>query len=189
MTINRLQAEDFGRIDPGAKFRGDAALVARYCAEIAQAKATFEAHCHYADLACEEPEFAELLRKQHDLFIAACVRGSAGEIEKHGAATVRGYRKAFDMIDDGEGGYYHIGAGERAGNRFPPIVITCGRMPSREEMDAVGRGTVVFTIGEMFELAAKSPGFAEAIAVKQKFPGAQVMPAKPEEEPDGGRKD
>lgn len=173
-TSYSVPVEREGYEDPGARFRADAEMLRRWHAQVIAAQVAFEGRFTHAALAHVDAVFATTLRKQHDLFVAACVRSNPGEIEKHGAATVRGYEKALRMLleQKAEDDAYRVypARGDRAA-----VAVAFDRAPVGRVLQQHGHLVAFFTVAELFELV-DDRRLEAAIAAKMAFPGAEVMP-------------
>lgn len=135
---------------------------------------TFEQRWTWLHLRRVDPALATLLQEQRDLFDHATLVGSPGEIEQQGAALVRGWQaacKAMEQSGDDDSAYV-IG-------RDPVSGLTVAIGNSKASADRVvelhGGEAIHITADEVATMFASVEGFKSIGAIKQRFPGAEVI--------------
>lgn len=152
----------------------------RWLAETSKAASMIERRWTKAALKRVDPDLAQRLKEQRDLFDKALVTGSAEEIEAHGGAMCRGYAVALKTLEaSGEpDDSYMLGSDPRTGYR-----VAIGHMKAAADRVAEVHGQSVVWISpdEVAALMAGMEGFKQLAAVKQLFPGAEVIDVRPGE--------
>ena len=74
-------------------------LIRHWQDKIAAAALPFEANWTWRALRFSDRDLAERLREQIDYFDEMCVTGTLRDVAEHGAATVRGYAAAVELLE------------------------------------------------------------------------------------------
>src|SRR3954447_1575738 len=82
-----------------ARFSTDEQVVRYWSREISAAAVALERRWTLAALKRVDPDLAERLSKQQELFNRAAVTGTIEEVEAHGAAMCRGYAAAVRALE------------------------------------------------------------------------------------------
>lgn len=127
-----------------------------------------------------DAELARRLHEQIGLFDQACVTGSEDEVALHGAATCRGYSAAVAAL--GQAGEpddaYLIGFDSASGLR---IAIGDQKAAVDRVREIHGDRVIWVTPDECARLLAGVEAFKFVGAVKQFFPGAEIIDRYPSE--------
>lgn len=154
--------------------------VRHWMAEVSLAARPFESRWTMLALKRVDAGLARRLFEQRGLFDQACVTGTAGEVETHGAAMCRGWGAAVRVLEQaGEpDDAYQVGQDPATG-----LKVAIGHQ--RSAMDRVrevhGERVVWITPDEVAKLMASVEQFKFVGAVKQLFPGAEVIDRYPDE--------
>ena len=146
--------------------------------QVKAAQAAFEARHTQLELEQADPAFADLLKRQRNLFDKATVTGTIDAVIRHRDGMLRGYGKAADILDkvkaDGSR-QYETYRNERTGRT---IVIGLNRAGSSTErfVERFGKGTVYLTALEAAALLDRLKAFDAIAEVKQRWPDAEVLP-------------
>jgi hypothetical protein len=155
-------------------------LALNWKAQVSQAALLFEARWTQASLRRLNPELAEALHDQVNLFVEACVTGTAQEIEMHGEATVRGYAKAVEAMQNAhiEDDAYQLGIDLITGTK---VAIGTQKAAVDRVRKIHGNDVIWVTPDEVARMLAGIESFKMIGAVKRLFPGAEVVDRYPEE--------
>lgn len=151
-----------------------------WCAQISRAAMTFEARWTQASLRRLDPELAEALHDQINLFGEACVTGTEPEIAEHGEAMVRGYGKAVEAMQNAhiEDDAYMLGTDLTTGTK---VAIGTQKAAVQRVRQIHGDNVIWLTPDEVARMLAGVESFKMIGAVKKLFPGAEVVDRYPEE--------
>lgn len=140
--------------------------------DITDAATAFEARWTTAALRRHHPEIGERLHAQVLLWHAAVASGATDAIERQGAAMVRGYRKAVEMMSIVEPEAYVVGRCPDTG-----LTVVIGHCPATAQAAAEAEGSeaIHLTPDEVANLLPKLSGFATIAAIKRAFPGALAI--------------
>jgi hypothetical protein len=158
----------------------DTPVVTHWMKQVSIAAQSFESRWTSRALRRVDAVLAQAMREQIDLYQEACVTGSRADVEEHGAATVRGYQAITKaMIDAAEpDDAYMIGRDGKTG-----LVVAIGDQKACVERvrEVVGQAAVWCSPDEVAALLAGIEGFKMIAAVKNRFPGAEIIERFPEE--------
>ena len=148
--------------------------------EVAEVAALFERRWTMAALRRADADLERRLRKQIGDFHAATITGSVVEVNRQGQATVRGYRAAIQAMDAaGEpDDAYVLGYDYRTGFR---VAVGHLAAPADRAVLVEGKPVVFVTPDEVAALLAGIEGIKGIAAIKQMFPGAEVVDVHPGE--------
>lgn len=151
-----------------------AAIARHWLSQVSAAAACFESR--WTDLALRRvsPSIAQALFEQRGLFDQACVTGSGEEVETHGAAMCRGYAAAVRALEAAgvEDDAYQLGADPQSGLK---IAIGSQKAAIERVRTIHGADVIWITPDEVAVLVASVEAFKFVGAVKQLFPGAEVV--------------
>lgn len=142
--------------------------------ETAGAALAFESRWTWLSLRRHDPDLGERLFDQRQRFNRACVTGTAHDIEEEGAALCRGYAiaaaamQAVNADDDA----YIVGRCPETGTT---IAISRNRAVVRRVRELFGDEVIWVTPDEIATLFSTRKQFMAVAAVKQQFPGAEVI--------------
>jgi hypothetical protein len=147
---------------------------------VSQAALLFEARWTQASLRRLDPDLAEALHDQVNLFGEACVTGTAQEIERHGEATIRGYGKAVEAMQNEhiEDDAYMLGTDMVTGTK---VAIGTQKAAVQRVRQIHGNDVIWLTPDEVARMLAGIESFKMIGAVKRLFPGAEIIDRYPEE--------
>jgi hypothetical protein len=150
------------------------AEVAHWRGEVSRAAAGFESR--WTDLALRRisPSVAQALLEQRGLFDQACVIGGPDEVETHGAAMCRGLAVAVKAMEASgvEDDAYQLGSDPVSGCR---VAIGQQRAAVDRVRQVHGQDVIWITPDEVATLMASVEAFKFVGAVKQLFPGAEII--------------
>lgn len=150
------------------------AAVRHWVGEVGKAALPFESRWTGLALRRVDAGLAQRLHEQRRLFDEACLLGTASEIEDQGAAMCRGYQAAERrMVDAGaEDDAYMLGSDPQTGLKIAVGV----QAAALERVRSIhGQDVVWITPDEVACLMASVEAFKFVGAVKQFFPGAEVV--------------
>jgi hypothetical protein len=153
-------------------------LLSHFHGAVRGAALIFEARWTTLALRNVDPGLAEALHDQRNMFIEACVTGSARDIKLHGAATLRGYAVATKAMEAAKvpDDAYLIGRCPQTGTR---VAISTDKNAVERVRAMFPDDTVAFfTADEVATLLATAEMFSAVAAVKRAWPGAEVLSAK-----------
>lgn len=151
--------------------------LAALTADITAAATAYEARWTLAALHRVDPDISSRLRRQIGLWNDATRSEDFEQVDLQGAALIRGYRKAVEVMtmsgaaDDA----YQIGKDEASG-----LTLAIGhQIASAEHVGVMHGPDVVFiTPDEIAGLLNSLDGFAAIAAMKRAWPGAVALPQK-----------
>ena len=141
---------------------------------VSDAAIAFENRWTWAALQRVDREIHRRLSEQRSLFDRAMVTGTAEEIETHGAAMVRGYAVAVQMLeaagmaDDA----YLLGQDVRTGFR---VAIGERKATAARVRKLHGNAVVWITPDEVAAVLANLERFKPIADLKRLFPGAEML--------------
>lgn len=125
-------------------------------------------------------DLARRLHEQRGLFDQACVTGSDDEVATHGAAMCRGYAAAVRSLEqaDEPDDAYQIGQDSLTG-----LKVAIGQQKAAVDRvrELHGDRVVWVTPDEVAKLMASVEQFKFVGAVKQLFPGSEIIDRYPDE--------
>jgi hypothetical protein len=150
-------------------------LVLNMQRQASDAAMLLESRWTFATLRRRNPDIARRLHEQRNLFVEACVRGSAREIKEHGEALCRGYALAARVLEE---------AGEHDDAYMLGIdPVTGAKVAIGQQRDVIprvrqlhGQDVIWLTPDEVARIVCGIESFKVAIvAVKRTFPGAEIV--------------
>jgi hypothetical protein len=155
---------------PDPKSRTD--TVIGWLKTVSEAAQAFEQRWTLAALRRTNPDLHGRLREQRNLFDQMLVTGSLAEVERHGAATCRGWMAAVQAMESAEEPDNAFMIGEDAKTGF--------RVAIGHQMAAATRiaDACFCTPDEIAAILGSSEVFRLAAEVKRRFPGAIVSNVK-----------
>lgn len=160
--------------------RGDAVsarseqVVRHWHAEVGAAARTFEARWTNLALRRVDSGLATRLFEQRGLFDQACITGTVDEVELHGAAMCRGWSaavRAMEQADEPDDAYM-LGSDPATGLK---VAVGQSKASVGRVAELHGQDVVWVTPDEVAALMASVEAFKFAYAVKQHFPGAELI--------------
>lgn len=157
--------------------REDAAM-RQWMAAVSEAATPFESRWTWAALKRVDPDTHGRLLDQRSLFDRAMVTGTSEEIEAHGAAMCRGYRKAVQVLERAgtSDDAYLLGQDRCSGFR---VAIGEQKAAAERVRDLHGATVVWITPDEVASILANLEGFKPITAIKRLFPGAEILEERP----------
>jgi hypothetical protein len=151
-----------------------AAIVRHWLAEVGSAALPFESRWTGLALRRVDPGLSLRLHEQRGLFDQACITGSAAEVETHGAAMCRGYAAAVRVLEQAgaEDDAYMIGSDPATGLK---VAVGHQRAAVDRVREIHGQDVIWITPDEVAALMASVEAFKFVGAVKQFFPGVEVI--------------
>lgn len=156
------------------------AALAAWMGRVATAASGFERRWTAGALRRVDPDLAARIRDQVALFDRACITGADEEIERHGAATVRGWGacvRAMEASGEADDAYL-LGWDPATGFR---VAIGQQRAGADRVAELHGQGVVWVSPDEIAAVLASVESFKAIAAVKRFFPGAEMVDRLPEE--------
>ena len=149
-------------------------------AQVSQAALAFEARWTSASLRRLDPDLAEALHDQVNIFTESCITGTAQEIETHGEATVKGYAKAVEAMQNADIGddAYMLGTDMVTGTK---VAIGTQKAAVQRVRNIHGNDVIWLTPDEVARMLAGIESFKAIGAIKKLFPGAEIIDRYPEE--------
>ena len=149
-------------------------LIQQWHGEIAQAARVFEARWTTLALRRVNPDLAEALHEQRNIYTEACLRGTAEEIEEHGAATVRGFRAAIAAMEAAAApdDAYLLG---RCPNTGVQVAIGHSKASVDRVIELHGQDLVYISPDEVATLIATAEAFSRVAGIKRAFPGSEIV--------------
>jgi hypothetical protein len=165
--------------DLGTLRREDAAM-RQWMAAVSEAATPFESRWTLAALKRVDPDTHRRLLEQRSLFDQVMVTGSAGEVEAHGAAMCRGYRKAVQVLEQAgtSDDAYLLGQDPRSGFR---VAIGEQKAAAGRVREIAGAAVVWITPDEVAAILANLEAFKPTAAIKRLFPGAEILDVRTNE--------
>lgn len=155
-------------------------FVRKWAGAVSDAALVFESRWTLKALARVDPALAVRFREQRDLFDAACVTGTDEEVETHGAAMCRAYAAVSRVLEGAQepDDAYVIGFDATSGTR---VAIGSQKAALARVRELHGERVIWVTPDEVASLFASLEQFKFVGAVKQLFPGAEIVDRFPEE--------
>lgn len=153
--------------------RGEAA-VRHWLGQVSAAAALFESRWTQLALRRVSPSVAQALFEQRGLFDEATFSGSSDEIETHGAAMCRGYAAAVRALEQASepDDAYQLGQDPVSGLK---VAVGTQRAAVDRVRTIHGADVIWITPDEVAAMLASVEAFKFVGAVKQLFPGAEVV--------------
>ena len=152
----------------------DEQTMRHWFAQVATAATAFESRWTMLALRRVDADLAQRLGEQRNLFDHACITGTADEIETQGAAMCRGYAAACRALEAAGAAddAYLLGRCSRTA-----MVVAIGEQKAAVERvrELHGADVVWITPDEVATLFASAEGLKMVAAVKQMFPGAEII--------------
>jgi hypothetical protein len=141
---------------------------------VSEAASCFERRWTLAALQRVSPDIHGRLVTQCDLFGAALDSGSADDVALHGAAMVRGWRRAVEAMESANApdDAYMIGQDLRTGLR---VAIGEQKAAADRVRERYGPDVVWLSPDEAAMFLAQSPAFMATIVAKRAYPGAETV--------------
>lgn len=160
--------------------RMSSSVVRHWLAEVSAAALPFESRWTWLTLRRVDDDLGRRLFEQRGLFDQACVTGTAKEVETHGAAMCRGYAAAVRALEQAgaEDDAYMLGQCPRTGFK-----IAVGQQKASVDRVREVHGNSVCWISpdEVASLLSGMESFKFVAAVKNRFPGAEVIDRYPDD--------
>jgi len=139
-----------------------------------KAAESLERRWTYAALRRASADIATRLHDQRNLFIEACVRGTARQIIEHGEALIRGYEVSVQALEEaGEpDDAYMLGVDLVTGTK---VAIGQQRAAVARVREVHGENVVWLTPDEVARIFAGLESFKAIAAVKKVFPSAEII--------------
>jgi hypothetical protein len=149
-------------------------LVETLSKRVSETAQLLEARWTYAALRRVSSDIATRLHQQRQLFVEACVRGSARDIVTQGEALIRGYQAATAALERAgeEDDAYVIGVDLVTGLK---VAIGQQRAALNRIREVHGDKVIWVTPDEVARMLAGMESFKVIGAVKKLFPGAEVL--------------
>lgn len=121
-----------------------------------------------------DSDLAERIHDQRNLFVEAVVTGSARDVAEHGAAMCRGYQVAIAALEsaDASDDAYQIGRDPKTGT---VVAIGDQKAAVNRVRELYGENVIHVTPDEIASLFASVEALKSVGAVKQRFPGAELI--------------
>jgi hypothetical protein len=150
--------------------------IERWTKLVTSAALAFESRFTMLAVKRVDPDLAEALHDQRNLFVEACVTGDTVEIAEQGAALVRGYavvtgRLEHDQPDDA----YMIGQDPATGTM---IAIGQQKAAAQRLRETHGDNVILITPDEVAILFARIEELKMIGTVRRKFPGSEIVDSK-----------
>lgn len=171
-----MNARASGRA-PGVVHAG---LVGHWLGEVSKAAEAFERRWTRGLLHRVDPDLARRLDAQVAAFDRACITAVEGEVERQGAATVRGYVacvQAMEAAQEADDAYL-IGFDRATGYR---IAIGQQRAAADRVAEIHGVKVVWYSADEIAALVASYEGMKRLSVIKSLWPGAELIDIHPDE--------
>jgi hypothetical protein len=148
--------------------------VRHWLAEVSAAALPFESRWTWLSLRRVDDDLGRRLFEQRGLFDAACVTGTAAEVETHGSAMCRGLALAVRTMEQAgaEDDAYMLGSDPASGLK---VAVGLQKAALDRVREIRGQDVVWVTPDEVATLMASVEAFKFVGAVKQFFPGAEVI--------------
>jgi hypothetical protein len=149
-------------------------VVRHWLAEVSSAALPFESRWTWLSLRRVDDDLGRRLFEQRGLFDEACVTGTAAEVETHGAAMCRGLALAVRTMEQSgaEDDAYMLGSDPTTGLK---VAVGLQKSALDRVREVHGQDVVWVTPDEVATLMASVEAFKFVGAVKQFFPGAEVI--------------
>lgn len=149
-------------------------VLRHWLGEVSSAAALLESRWTGLALRRVDPELARRLHEQRGLFDEACFAGAASEIEEQGSAMCRGYAAAVRALTqaDAPDDAYMLGSDPVSGCK---VAVGLQKAALARVRSVHGEDVIWITPDEVAALMASVEAFKFVGAVKQFFPGAEVI--------------
>lgn len=166
--------KDIGNIGSSSVIRGSGSAVQHWLSEVSAAALPFESRWTWLALRRVDDDLGRRLFEQRGLFDQACITGTAAEVEAHGAAMCRGYAAAVRALEQAgaEDDAYMLGSDPTTGLK---VAVGYQQAAIDRVREIHGQDVVLVTPDEVATLMASVEAFKFVGAVKQFFPGAEVI--------------
>lgn len=154
-------------------FKADEAM-RKWVGNVSEAAQIFERRWTLLHLRRLAPELARNLWLQSEQFNHACLTGTVGDIELQGGAMVRGWCAAVAMMEEsGEvDSAYLVGRDPVSGLT---VAIGAQKAAAARVVELYGGQIIHITPDEVATMFASVEGFKSIGAIKQRFPGAELI--------------
>ncbi len=154
----------------------DIATVRHWHGLVSSAALLFERRWTLRALRRVDPGLAKRLSEQRSLFDQACITGAVDEIELQGAAMVRGWQAAVRAMGSEPDDAYMIGQDPVSG-----LKVAIGHQVAAADRvrEVCGEQVIWLTPDECAVMLAGVEAFKIVGAVKQFFPGAEIVDRHP----------
>lgn len=148
--------------------------VRHWLAEVSSAALPFESRWTWLSLRRVDDDLGRRLFEQRGLFDQACIAGTSQEVEAHGSAMCRGYAAAVRALEQAgaEDDAYMLGSDPTTGLK---VAVGSQKAALNRVREIHGQDVVWITPDEVAALMASIEAFKFVGAVKQFFPGAEVI--------------
>jgi hypothetical protein len=142
--------------------------------EVSKAAASFESRWTDLSLRRVDNELARRFHEQRNLFHAALLKGDGKEVELQGGAMCRGYAAIVKRMEaaGAEDDAYQLGQDPQTGTK---VAVGTQKAAIERVRDLHGQDVVWITPDEVAALMAGIEMFKFVTAVKQRFPGAEIV--------------
>lgn len=156
----------------------DSGAVVRVLRELREAADMFDSRWTLGALARADAALAERLQEQIQLYQAAQITGTMGDLREHAAAMRRGYIKAAAACEASglEDDAYVLGLDTATGLR---VAIGDKRASAVRVAELHGGNVVWLNPDEVARLWASIQGLRRVDAIKELWPGAEVTDIRP----------
>lgn len=154
----------------------DQAAIRHWHGLVSDAALLFERRWTLRALRRLSPPLAQKLSEQQSLFDEACVCGSVDEIETQGGAMVRGWGAAVRAMGSEPDDAYMLGSDPVSGLK---VAIGSQRAAADRVREVAGENVIWLTPDECAVMLAGVEAFKIVGAVKQFFPGAEIVDRHP----------
>jgi hypothetical protein len=160
-----------GRREVGMSAAPD--IVAKWQALASEAAQAFEARWTFALLKRVEPDLAQRLLHQREVFREACISGTNSDVARHGTGVTRGYAVAIKAMEDaGEGDdAYQVGYDERSGLG---VAVGRGKAPALR-VKKLYPAAIYLTVDEVAILLGRVASLKPIVATKRQWPGCEIL--------------
>lgn len=152
--------------------------VRRWLSEVSATATAFESRWTLSALRRVDAELCRRLLEQRGLFDAACITGSAEDVDLQGAALCRGYGAAVRSMGVEPDDAYVLGVDLASGLK---IAIGAQRAAVDRVRELHGDRVIWVTPDECARMLASVEAFKFVGAVKQFFPGAEIIDRYPDQ--------
>jgi hypothetical protein len=152
----------------------ESAAVRYWMRAVSEAAMPFESRWTWASLKRIDPDVYRRVREQCDLFGYELGTGSLTDIEAHGAATCRGYARAFQVLGSAAepDNAYQLGQDPKTGLQ---VAIGQQRAAAERVRELHGESVAWITPDEVAMLLANLEAFKPISLSKRLFPGAEMV--------------
>jgi hypothetical protein len=180
VRLRKLQQSLGEPCDSWGNGQAESAAVRYWIRAVSEAAIPFESRWTWAALKRVDPDLHDRLHEQCKLFdyTLGTRTGSVADIKTHGAATCRGYAKAFQMLQNAAepDNAYQLGQDPRTGFQ---VAIGHQKAVAERVRELHGEDIVWITADEVAAIVANLEAFKAIAAIKQLFPGAEFLDVRP----------